>query len=330
MSPPNLKVELGPSLGSAHIVTSGQTIPIKVIFANKQDRPEGIVTVSLGRSQAKIKEGSRLYSRTAALFHLSNTLQEGRLSPGEYEWSFEFILPSGTSGKEKAWAATSPYKVSEGHQLPPSMAFDSVQALAAGEGSVSYKIEAKFSKSPKPSLFSSSESADLDLYYLPFRKLEEPDPQIYFMGSDSSHVNLNFWTQNGLGSPNHSSRDRRLPRLPSRSPCMYQRSSMLVGHYPHLHRTIARPSEFDSSRGPNGDVAFLYGRHHTYRLRTGQIAENRRKPRIIHPRDLDDEGHLRNSAHQSTESLRDHGSSCRGDAIWFEFCNIQHRADMQA
>jgi hypothetical protein len=53
------------------------------------------------------------------------------------------------------------------------MTFDSVQTLAAGEGSVSYKIEAKFSKSPKPSLFSSSESANLDLYYLPFRKLEE-------------------------------------------------------------------------------------------------------------------------------------------------------------
>jgi hypothetical protein len=62
------------------------------------------------------------------------------------------------------------------------MTFDSVQALSAGEGSVSYKIEAQFSKSPKLSLFSSSESANLDLYYLPFRKFQEPDPQIYFMG----------------------------------------------------------------------------------------------------------------------------------------------------
>jgi hypothetical protein len=62
------------------------------------------------------------------------------------------------------------------------MTFDSVQVLAAGEGSVSHKIEAKFSKSPKPSLFGCSESANLDLYYLPFRKLEEPHPQMYFMG----------------------------------------------------------------------------------------------------------------------------------------------------
>jgi hypothetical protein len=60
------------------------------------------VTVSLvGRSQAKIKEGSRLYSGTAILFQQSNTLNEGHLSPREYEWSFEFIFPTGTSGEGK-------------------------------------------------------------------------------------------------------------------------------------------------------------------------------------------------------------------------------------
>jgi hypothetical protein len=183
MSPPSLKIELAPSIGSAHIVTSDQIIPGKVIFTNKQDRPEGVVSVSLvGRSHAKIKEGSRLYTGTATLFQLSNTLHEGHLSEGEHEWAFEFIFPKATSGEEKAWSASSPYKVSEGHQLPPSMTFDSVQALAEGEGSVSYKIEAKFLKSPKPSLFSSSESASLDLYYLPFRQFDEPDPRIYFMG----------------------------------------------------------------------------------------------------------------------------------------------------
>ena len=128
-------------------MTSGQIIPGKVIFANKQNRPEGIVTVSfVGRSLARIKEGSRLYSETATLFQLPNTLHEGHSSPGEYEWPFDFIFPSGTSGEEKAWSAISPYKASEGHQLPPSVTFDSVQVLAAGEGSVSYKIEAKFSK----------------------------------------------------------------------------------------------------------------------------------------------------------------------------------------
>jgi hypothetical protein len=130
----------------------------------------------------KSRNGSRLYSGTATLFQLSNTLHEGHLSPGEYEWPFEFKFPNGTSGEEKAWSAISPYGVSEGHQLSPPMTFDSVQALATGEGPVRYKNEAKFSKSPKASLFSSSESANLDLYYLPFRKLEEPDPQIYFMG----------------------------------------------------------------------------------------------------------------------------------------------------
>jgi hypothetical protein len=79
------------------------------------------VTVSfVGRSLARIKEGSRLYSETATLFQLSNALHEGHLSPGKYEWPFECIFPNGTSGEGRAWSASSPYKVSEGHQLPPS------------------------------------------------------------------------------------------------------------------------------------------------------------------------------------------------------------------
>jgi hypothetical protein len=183
MTPPSLKIELSPSVGAAHIVTSDQKIPGKVIFTNQQTRPVGAVTVFLvGRSHAKIKEGSRLYTGTATLFQLSNTLHEGYLSPGEYEWPFEFTFPKGTSGEETAWSASPPYQVSEGHQLPPTMTFDSIQALAEGEGSISYKLEARWSVSPKPSLFSSSEKGNLDLYYLPYRKVQDPDPKFYFMG----------------------------------------------------------------------------------------------------------------------------------------------------
>ncbi|KAH8586581.1 hypothetical protein B0O99DRAFT_644044 [Bisporella sp. PMI_857] len=182
-----MTIELSSSPGPHHIITSDQTISGKVTFSNKQDRPTGIVTISLvGRSETSFKKGGTIYYGKATLFHLSKTLHDGLLRQNQYEWPFEFTFPRVTDGEKKKWLDIPPYQVTEGHQLPPSMVFDSKDLERdSGVGSVVYMLESGFSKSSKSSVFSPLESTSLALYYIPYRKFETPAPKIALLGKEA-------------------------------------------------------------------------------------------------------------------------------------------------
>ena len=187
MATPPLAIVVSAGSGPLHIVTSGQIISGKVTFANKQDHPAGIVTVSLvGKTKTTFNKGRSVYYGSATLFNLSETLHDGTLPPKDYEWPFEFTFPEVTAGEKKKWLDTPPYQVAEGHALPPSMMFDSKDfERDSGKGAIVYMLEAKFSKSSKSSIFSSAERAEVALYYIPYRKLETPAPKVGLVGKES-------------------------------------------------------------------------------------------------------------------------------------------------
>jgi len=182
-----MEIVLSSSSGPIPIVASGQTISGKVAFLNKQDRPAGIVTIALvGKTKTTFNKGRSVYYGSASLFNLSKQLHDGPLPPKQYEWHFDFTFPEVTAGNKEKWLNTPPYLATEGHALPPSMMFDSKDfERDSGKGAVIYMLEARFSKTSKPSMFSSTESADLTLYYIPYRKLETPAPRISIIGKES-------------------------------------------------------------------------------------------------------------------------------------------------
>ncbi|KAH6684634.1 hypothetical protein B0J14DRAFT_573266 [Halenospora varia] len=182
-----MSIVLSSPPGPLHIVTSGKAISGKVIFSNQRDRPTGVVTISLlGKSETSFKKGKTLYQGSAILFRLSKTLHDGALSQNQYEWHFEFTFPKVTAGEKKKWLAIPPYQVTESHQLPISMAFDAEDfENNIGRGAIIYMMETRFTKSANPSLFSSSESSQLALYYIPYRDSKIPSPQISILGKES-------------------------------------------------------------------------------------------------------------------------------------------------
>ena len=182
-----MEIELSSSSGPLHIILAEQIITGKVIFTNKKERPTGFVTISLlGKTDTAFSKGRTVYIGSATLLNLVTILHDGgSLAQKRYEWPFEFTFPKVTSGEEKKWLDVPPFQVSEGHRLPPSMVFDSGDFdRDSGKGSVVYTLEAKFSTSPKSSVFSSSESASTILYYIPYRQTELPAPRIASMGKE--------------------------------------------------------------------------------------------------------------------------------------------------
>jgi hypothetical protein len=184
-----MEIVLSSIAGPPHIVASHQTISGKVTFLNNQDRPTVFVTISLvGKSEVAFTKGKSVYQGRATLFAISQTLHDGPLVKKDFEWPFEFTFPKVTDGEEKKWKAIPPFQVTEGHQLPPSMVFDMEDFdQNSGKGGVIYILQAKFSKSLNSSAFSSSETARINLYYLPYRQSETPALKIALVGKETFH-----------------------------------------------------------------------------------------------------------------------------------------------
>ena len=91
-----------------------------------------------------------------------------------------------TVGNKEKWLNTLLYLATEGHAISLLMMFDSKDfELDSRKDAVMYMLEARFSKTSKPSIFSSTESAGLTLYYIPYGKLEKPAPRISIIGKES-------------------------------------------------------------------------------------------------------------------------------------------------
>ena len=182
-----MTIELSSSNGPLHIIASNQPIAGTVHFSNTQNRPSGIVTVTLaGNAETSFSKGRTVYSSIATLFTLSLTLHSGPLPKNQYSWPFHFTFPSATSGETKKWLDVPPFQVAEGHSLPPSMVFNSEDFdNNTGKGAVTYSLQCSFSKSAKSSIFSPAESAVVVLYHIPSRKFDVPDARLAVLGKET-------------------------------------------------------------------------------------------------------------------------------------------------
>ncbi|KAL5334288.1 hypothetical protein BJX70DRAFT_378699 [Aspergillus crustosus] len=121
-----------------------------------------------GAPAANYRSSVTLFEKDKLLLYQNGDV----LAPGEYEWPFDFVFPENVSliGEEKAgtgkWAALAPFRVDEGHPLPPSFSIQSGDAVRKVHCVVEYRLEARVLK-PQGGLFGSkaplfSESILLD------------------------------------------------------------------------------------------------------------------------------------------------------------------------
>lgn len=94
-----------------------------------------------GAPAANYRSKCVLFEKEKILLHLNGAA----LSPGTYEWPFEFIFPSAVLGSSK-WTQSPPFRSDAGHPLPPTFAIETGDESRKVKCGIDYLLQARISK----------------------------------------------------------------------------------------------------------------------------------------------------------------------------------------